>query len=223
MSLAESPNSRGFPFFKDVASVIPGTHRSGFVIRCTECPAADVVACVESRTHAMDHKHIVRQFERAGWYVGTKRKEDLCPQCSRKPKAPPMPADAKIIPALPLAEVPHPPAAQTMDARRRVRHLLDEHFDEAKGRYQKGWSDERVGLEAGLSEQFVAATRVGLWGEIVPEPTLDMAAFNNEWEQARLAFKKADEMTDLAKSHINAGRAALDRMAAIIRKSQSQG
>lgn len=125
---------------------------------------------------------VVQKIERRGWErVG--QTEWRCPACiaerrnMRKGETMAKPAELKA----PSLTVPN--AA----AQRKVFQLLEDHFDDAKGQYQVGWSDAKIGEETGLSEHYVAVVRREAFGEI--KPPAELVGFKTEIEAVEQMVK----------------------------------
>lgn len=61
----------------------------------------------------------------------------------------------------------------TPEQRTRIRTALDSHFDDSKGCYLDGKSDQRIGDELGIPWAAVSAVRELAYGPILTDPTLD--------------------------------------------------
>jgi len=61
----------------------------------------------------------------------------------------------------------------TPDERLKVRSLLDKHFDDAKGRYLDGYSDQKVATEANVPRIHVETIRETAYGAIKADGELD--------------------------------------------------
>lgn len=68
---------------------------------------------------------------------------------------------------------PAVPAAPTNDQRLKIRTLLDKHFDDAKGRYLDGYTDQRVGAEVDVPWAAVTAIREAAYGPLRVDPEVD--------------------------------------------------
>lgn len=63
--------------------------------------------------------------------------------------------------------------AATPDERMRVRHKLDAVFDDAKGMYLDGYTDQRLAEELTLPRKIVEQIREAAYGPIRTDPDID--------------------------------------------------
>lgn len=95
------------------------------------------------------------------------------------------PTSTPASPPMPMSMSTPSPAPVSSDMRRLVRAKLDEWFDDAKGRYLDGWSDDRVAEACGTATDVVASLREAAYGPLVPqEPEIDPAILKIETELA---------------------------------------
>ena len=122
---------------------------------------------------------IVKRAERVGWHISNSRAE--CPICVNRDRSREKPKTdwlAKAREALKerfpeMAVSPIPTArAPSADQRQRIRALLDANFDDAKGRYLDGFSDQRVGETLNIPWGVVAKVRDALGLKIKIDPEL---------------------------------------------------
>lgn len=174
----------------------------------------------ECRNHnTRDQAIAIRNLKRRGW-VGF-GKAIRCAACAaaRKPAAPPCP-----VPALPV--VPPVPERQTMsDAAQpdiiraaRVAQYLEVYWRDGDGRYDDGWTDERVGRElGGIAPDFVRRVREGL-GKMPKRPAEIVEA------ERRLGALETDltVMEGQVLARVKALRADLDACRALIAQADAR-
>lgn len=167
-------------------------NRAGEIPRIT-CNACEVSADLTPVYGPVRVDAIISKFKRLGWRTdGRHARKTFCPTCSspkrlkaattettettEAPKeAPPMPAEATsangAAPPQPrLAVVPTPPTA---NQRASIRRLLDGNFDDAKGVYLGGYSDQRIGAECGVPWATVKQLRETAYGPIKSDPQVE--------------------------------------------------
>lgn len=123
-------------------------------VTCPRCGAHDQML-LSSR---IPPEAVVAFFvQKRGWRGGGTNKNPRvthCASCAKRPTAPTSPMEVFDS----MAEQMAPPANI---ARIRVRAgaMILDNWSEEAGRYQQGWSDERVSKETGLSEQAIKRMR----------------------------------------------------------------
>ena len=75
----------------------------------------------------------------------------------------------------------------TPEERQRVRTLLDSQFDDSKGIYLEGYSDQRVGEEAKVPWSSVRKMREAAYGPLKTVPELDALATEQRMIQGKIA------------------------------------
>ena len=104
----------------------------------------------------MPPEHIDRKFEQLGWRLDP----HVCPACVAIQKKEKKMAEAAK------------PSPVTMKAQAAMFRLLDQHFDAEVGRFDEGWSDDRIAKETGLKKEAVAEFRRAGFGEIREDPAV---------------------------------------------------
>jgi len=91
----------------------------------------------------------------------------------------------KVIPmqSKPSTPTAVTPRTLTDSERLKIRTLLDSHFDDAKGRYLDGYSDQRIAAEVNVPRIHVETIREAGWGPIRLDP--EVAAIAEELRKAR--------------------------------------
>lgn len=64
---------------------------------------------------------------------------------------------------------PEPPRQPTLEDNRTIRTFLDDHYDEAAGRWCDDWSDQKAAERLNVPRAWVSAVRSGFYGEDVNE------------------------------------------------------
>lgn len=173
---------------------------------CTQCSATrDEV----QRGGALSPEMIEKRARRAGWYVESGRPSSVrCPDCT--PAAPARPQKKKDLP--PMAD----PRSLTNDQRVLIRSLLDTHFDDKRGEYLDGYSDEKIAQEAACPRVHVHNIREAAYGPVLV--TAELVAARAAVAETAAAFEafKADVERLIAQMQARldgaaAAVAALDR------------
>lgn len=134
---------------------------------------------------------VSRAFEKRGWEFDQNRiAKCRCPSCLTKRFGAKLRTDMKLdaTPEMkPMAVTLAPAASPTLDAtpdqKRRIRELLDKHFDDAVGCYLDGKSDQVIGKELGLPWALVARMRELAYGPLRADP--EVLAIQTELQAAR--------------------------------------
>jgi len=93
-------------------------------------------------------------------------------------------------------------------ATRRVFQLLEDHFDEAEGRYKEGWGDDKIAKETGLSITAVHDHRVAAFGRI--KPPSELKELKRELEEVQRLYLKSDEEFKASVNRLKAKIKALE-------------
>lgn len=75
--------------------------------------------------------------------------------------------------------------------RQKVRSLVDDHFDDERGCYAIGWSDQRIGKEVGVPWALVTQLREAAYGPILIDPEVD--ALRNAISALAERIKKCED------------------------------
>lgn len=118
---------------------------------------------------------LVERAERLGWEIKGGRLR--CPACAKARERPPPKRTDIVVLATALLEKkqmavsPIPVArAPSADQRQRIRALLDANFDDAKGRYLEGFSDQKIADDLSVPRVFVEQIREAAYGPIRVSP-----------------------------------------------------
>jgi hypothetical protein len=138
---------------------------------CEQCQATTEEFVASGQP--LDPEGLAKRAARKGWLAEARsRGRTLCPRCkANKPKNDPDSEIKKVkqmtvTPIKPIAEVREP----TTDQRVQIRNLLDKHFDDAKGKYLDGMSDQKVAEAANVPRAIVERMRETAYGPIRVDP-----------------------------------------------------
>lgn len=159
-----------------------------------QCAKCDSRLLIKMASAQQNPQEIGKWIVRKGWeFDPYKPASPRCPDCLKKAKdkatgespnkEPPSMTTSNVaaltLPARPLSA----------EEKLKVRNLLDSHFDEAKGIYLDGYSDQRVGTEAAVPWANVRAIREAAYGPLQSVPELDGLIADN-----RALAEKASEI-----------------------------
>lgn len=169
---------------------------------CASCEAKQEFSV---GSQGINPEAIVKTAAGLGWEVKLRSERATCPRCAaaRRTRAKgesPSPPSDQVTPArfsipvghsekvIPMQSKPSTPTAVTprplTDSERlKIRTLLDSHFDDAKGRYLDGYSDQRIAAEVNVPRIHVETIREAGWGPIRVDP--EVAAIAEELRKAR--------------------------------------
>jgi len=133
--------------------------RTDFLLHCSGCGGEDTIHMDPNCKPDL----IVQKFERMGWKVDERNPtRNLCPICSN-PKAKPPKEDV-------MAELPKGPSHEQ---RKRIAAHLRGIFDEARGCYFDGHTDQTVGQELQMPWAWVRECREVLGFDIKIDPEIE--------------------------------------------------
>lgn len=179
-------NHVGFQIGTDLVGQQP---RSVARFHCTRCP--NTIAFTIGRGLSPDNMAL--RARRAGWLADARtRSRTRCPACAGSPPSSPVPdEDAPVAvaqmtkdrtPPAPAAPAPVPIEAARMTPRQMrpltanervaVRALLERHFDEGRGMYASGQSDQTIAEAAAVPRAFVEQIRDAAYGPIRVTPEM---------------------------------------------------
>ena len=126
--------------------------------------------------NGLHHADAVERLARAkGWDCDKNRaSRTICPDCKARPRprvTAPKPTKPTLRKEPPMTTPALRPA--TPDERMRIRHKLDEVFDDSKGMYLDGYSDQRVAEELKLPRKMVEQIREMAYGPIRTDPEIE--------------------------------------------------
>lgn len=124
---------------------------------------------VTKADRSMPPDEIVKKFIAAGWTRARRNAPLLCPACSGRDNKVVKLEDRKMS----KTETAQPAMRELTPAeKRKVRELLDGHFDEELGAYLDGYSDERIAAEVMAPRAAVTKIREDAYGPIKVDPEL---------------------------------------------------
>lgn len=191
---------------------VPGTRKMHFMIKCD---------CGEELTKNykanMPPEALTRMMRQTGWLL-SHRHSPICPGCQKKEKTPVAPKPTEQVPLKSTAAVKENAVVRFAESvnktaenglekmgfdkggntieinpkiARQVYSLLENVFDEAQGRYEKGWSDERIGKQLDVATNAVEKIRREAYGEIREDPKI--VALREDLESLKKDLAKAEE------------------------------
>jgi len=226
MSRAPTPHDFAFSM-RPVGDT--GTLRGHVGAFCASCDREDWVL-------ASNPGWGTRLFKQRGWLLGSRRNQDVCPDCAKRRHMPrraaPSPANdattttttttmpaaysnAATVPANPPqpANQAEPPRQPTWPDNRRIRAALDEAYDETRGLYLGNGSDAALAEKLNVPRAWVSAIRE-LFGPNRCEAD-DVKA-----EKLRAALRVAE---DCAKRALDAAEQAEAQLIAIREAAEAAG
>lgn len=158
--------------------IIDGKAVVGWHVACGLCEAADF-----SNHHTSDSTIVAANLRRKGW-SGFGR-TIMCPACTAKKPVPSRAAEPEgAMPPQQKSPQPAPEQAKALINAAKVAQHLEVYWQDQQGRYDDGWSDERIGRDlGGISPEFVRSIREGL-GK-VPKRHPDILRAEEILEKAR--------------------------------------
>lgn len=110
-----------------------------------------------------------KHFSQKGWRMS---KRSICPACTSKAQKPQIVKEVQMTNVAPIKPEPAPTEA-VKAARRKANELLMFHFDVEAGRYDEGWSDERVAKESDMPVAWVLKRREDEYGTLKEPQEID--------------------------------------------------
>lgn len=148
---------------------------SDAVAACSSCGARQAVS-VRQLNHP---DFVLKKFNELGWRFDKHvARKCICPKCLAKS----VPAKAEVDEPMTITTrkatdaAPTPPkglADLTPHTKVKIRNLLDGNFDDERGCYLNGYSDQRIGKEADVPWSLVAQMREAAYGPIKADPEAD--------------------------------------------------
>jgi len=174
MSMKTRPLSYGVVQLRDISGP-----RTVARLWCAQC--GETLDLTLNSNHNADA--VERRARAKGWDCDKNRaSRTICPDCKARPRPQitaatpkPLPRPVAAKPASPITmEIPMTPVRPaTPDERMRIRHKLDEVFDDSKGMYLDGYSDQRVAEDLKLPRKMIEQIREAAYGPIRTDPELD--------------------------------------------------
>lgn len=162
--MAQSPYAYELVAFKEGDKFMPHAR-----VECAKCGAHTTRRLTKTN---MPPDVVAKFFKREGWDMDFKKRPSVrCPACQKSQNAKGEKPNKET--SMSVAPVNAQPRELTADERLRVRSLLDKTFDDAKGLYLDGYSDQRVGTEANVPWLNVRKMREAAYGPLKAVPELD--------------------------------------------------
>lgn len=142
--------------------MVGGRRRVDFVLTCGECGAEDAIHL----TPDCPPEQILQKFERRGWLTNpVNDRWCRCPTCNKRSKE----KQVTTKPDLSIVK----PAEPTLEQVGKIATELRGCFDDEKGCYLDGFTDQRVGETLGIAWGIVAKVRDALGLKIKIDPELE--------------------------------------------------
>lgn len=171
------------------------------VMHCYVCNAEGTVVS----SNGLNPTHVAEIFEHKGWAADPwNKRKCLCPEHNPKKRS----RQTTIIEAMRTTAMEHTntprvtPAesARTLDKvqRQKVRGLVDDHFDDERGAYATGWSDQRIGKEVQVPWGLVTQLREAAYGPILVDPETEAlrAAIEANHAEIKVVEKQLEATID---------------------------
>lgn len=193
---------------------------------CNDCKKPGEVKVQANRHH--NPEMVAKLFRAAGWkFDHNRQRKCICAACMalKHPRINPEETEdmaAKTAPAplvkdIPEAEKPYhgitPPKTPrdlTPATKTKVRQMLDGHFDEAKGMYLEGYSDQRIGKELNIPWACVTQMREAAYGPILVDTEVE-----NLRAKVKAMSDNADALEDTIKNLEQDAKVARSRLAEV--------
>ncbi len=136
---------------------------------------ADYGETLDLTLNSPHHADGVERMARAkGWDCDKNRaSRTICPDCKARPRPPIMATAMKPTKPTIRKEMPMTSTVRPATPDERIRHKLDGVFDDAKGMYLDGFSDQRVAEELKLPRKMIEPIREAAYGPIRTDPEID--------------------------------------------------
>lgn len=194
MGALNSSKSRGDFAWESGKKIIDGIVCIGVVLSCTTCPNKTF----QRVNGSFNAEATAKRFHRDGWDFSTfSNRKISCPRCVTargfRSHEGEKPVNQIIAAPIPKADPVPPVGALTPDQRRKVREHLDEQFDDVKGQYTAGWSDQEIGRRVNVPWALVKDLREAAYGELMEAPEVAGLRLDIARVEARLT-KALDEL-----------------------------
>lgn len=177
----------------EVRSVqVDGRHVRMATIECGRCGRTEQI-----QDHGMPPTVVVKKFQRAGWATdGRHSRKNRCPDCLAEAGDDQEESEMKNVvvdlksqaSGAALAAGAH--TEVSAEQRSSIRRKLDEFFDDKKGQYLDGYSDQRIGEEVGVGWKHVADLREAAYGPLKGDPQVE--SILRQLEQIGRVVEEAD-------------------------------
>lgn len=135
---------------------VNGPTQDAAVVKCSQCREEDFV--IQNGRSRMPPDAIHRKFSQAGWAIGRKASDDMCPACvakkveNRKERHMDKQQNKPAVVAV-------PPRQMSRDDRRLIFAKLEEVYVSETVGYAPGWTDEKVATDLGTPRAWVETIR----------------------------------------------------------------
>jgi hypothetical protein len=193
---------------------------AGIEVRCP-CGATAQHTRGSSKTNVGRKEEIQRYrnwFEREGWTIGDRPRDDRCPKCTRAARAvpkltvvpkqeKPMLSPSDRAAALAPAASKAPPEPSRED-KRLINAKLDEVYDTNAQRYSGSWTDAKLAVDMGVPRAWVEKQRNDLYG-----PEGSNQEINSAVNEANAVLASACTLLANTEKAITEARATLGSLA----------
>lgn len=159
-------SGRQFPLRK---FQVNGVVRSFPVIICSSCGAEEKFRHNKQRTPPSEV--VTPKFERLGWSVGSRERDDQCPDCVAKAAAAKAERSASVVEPEPVRA--DPPREMTREDRRIVIDKLSDVYLDDRSGYAPPWTDAAVARDLGVPRAWVSEIRDYAFGPAGSNADLD--------------------------------------------------
>ena len=157
--------------FDVLTKIDNGIKRQIYRIWCDKCGAHDDMQ-ITGKPKAPEF--VCQKFVQRGWAAQIDKAKARCSEClAQKDRADSDAKDAEVMAEKAVTSSQGVVRDPTPDQRTKIRQLLDGHFDDAKGCYLDGYSDQRVGQELGVPWAMVTKIREAAYGPIRSDPEIE--------------------------------------------------
>lgn len=182
---------------------------SGFYARMT-CHQCAAHGDIKLSAHSHNPEWVAKKFIEKGWEADAHRASYcICPECvaGRRKKLAPVKLPDTNLEKLDMASPDKPLRDPDPDERMKIRGMLDHHFDDKKGYFLDGFSDQKIGQHLGLPWAMVTKIREAAYGPIRTDP--EIASIQRDVEAARQQMGTLSESLALVKKLVESAETKL--------------
>lgn len=189
-----------------------GQRRRHARVECTGCGLAGEIPTSHG---VFNPEKSIQRFVALGWEVDIHHRRTRCPLCvaTRREKRMGEKPNKTATVAPMTSDAPRT-TQLTPDQKAAVRRLLDTHFDDQRGHYLDGYSDQRVADEVNVPRALVSALRDNAYAPL-REPS-ELERLRDEIEATRT--RHAGEVSAMATRHASEIDALRTRVEDLARK-----
>lgn len=129
------------------------------------CRCGKSLILLVKNTNNQNPTFLVKRAQERGWSCSATKPQVTCPECLQSKER----HMSKTAPVLVAVEHRQP----TADQRLQIRSALDKHFDDSKGRYLEGMTDEKIAEHLKVPRIFVTNIREAAYGPLLSNPEID--------------------------------------------------